>query len=166
MEPTYDSVAKWLDGYFRDVGENQGPIETVRNLRAYFTPDFEFWMYTGRSPSQPLSRDELLVLFVHPGFHEKLSPNYYVIDVKRLIAVVQFEVQFVDQSSGTTWPPVQASAHYHLALDENKDLKIKKIEYWTQNFSPDIYGSMFQTWEASRQKGLVGLAKDYLNAKR
>ncbi len=166
MEPTYEGIAEWLDGYFRDVGENQGPIETVSNLRGYFTPDFEFWMYTGRTPGQPLSRDELLLLFVHPGFYEKLSSNYYVIDVKRLIAVVQLEVQFTDQSSGTTWPPIQASAHYHLALDENKDLKIGRIQYWTQIFSSDIYGSMYQTWEASRQKALVGLARGYLNANR
>jgi hypothetical protein len=166
MEPTYESITEWLDGYFMGVSENQGPIETVRNLRDYFTSDFEFLMYTARSPNLRLSRDELMVLFVHPGLHERLSPNYYAIDVKQLIAVVQFEVQFTDQSSGTTWPPMQASAHYHLTADENKNLKIRKIQYWAQTFSPDVYGSMFQAWEASRQKALADLAKEYLNTKR
>jgi hypothetical protein len=167
MEPTYEGIVEFFDGYFQDIAKNQGRIETVCKLRDYFAPDFEFVMYTSRTwaPGKALSRDDLLLLFIHPEFHEKLSPNYYVIDVKRVTAVVQFEVEFTDQSSGTTWPPIQASAHYHLALDENKNLKIKKIQYWTQIFSPDVYGSMYQTWEASRQNALVGLAKEYLNVK-
>jgi hypothetical protein len=165
MEATYESVAEWLDGYFKDVNKNQGPIETVVNLREYFTPDFEFWFYTNESLPKPFFRDDLLMLFVHPGLQEALSPQYYAIDVKQLIAVVQFEMRFVDQSSGTEWPPKQASCHYHLALDKDRGFRIKKIQYWTETFT-EAFVSLFQTWEASRQKVLVDLAKGYLNAER
>ena len=82
MNPTYENIGTWLDTYFEDVNRQQGPIETIPNLRKYFTTDFEFWMYTGRaSLKRPLSLDGLLVLFVHPGLHEGLVPQYYVIDV-------------------------------------------------------------------------------------
>ena len=39
MNPSYESIAKWLDVYFEDVNKQQGPIETVPNLRKYFAPD-------------------------------------------------------------------------------------------------------------------------------
>jgi hypothetical protein len=166
MDLTYEKAIKWFDAYFEDVNRNQGPIETVPNLRKYFTPDFEFWMYTGRaSMKRPLSRDELLMLFVHPGLHEALTPQYYVVDIKRMIVVVQFEIRFVDQSSGKAWPPKQASAHYHLVIDENDALRIKKIQYWTESFQPDLFASLYASWEAYREKALVALATDYLNAK-
>jgi len=165
MEPTYEGIAEWLDGYFAAVNKNQGRIETVVNLREYFTSDFEFRMYTGRlSAQQGLSRDELLLLFIHPGLQEELSAQYYVIDVKRLIAVVQFKVQFTDRSSGTSWPPIQASAHYHLALDKDRGFRVKKIQYWTETFT-DAFVTLFQTWEARRQEVLTGLGKAFLNAK-
>jgi len=166
MDLTYEKAAKWFDAYFEDVNRQQGPIETVPNLRKYFTADFEFWMYTGRaSMKRPLSRDELLMLFVHPGLHEALKPQYYVIDAKRMIVVVQFEIRFVDQSSGTTWPPKQASAHYHLAVDENNKLRIKKIQYWTETFPPDVFASLYTSWDAYREKALRALATSYLNTK-
>ena len=161
MEPTYEAIAEWLDGYFASVNKNQGPIETVVNLRDYFTPDFQFVAFTVRPEKKPLSREDLLVLFVHPGFQEDLTPNYYVIDVKRLIAVAQFEERFTDRSSGTSWPPVQASAHYHLVPDKDRGFKIKKILFWVETFT-DAFALMFQMWEAQRQEALVDLAKGYL----
>jgi hypothetical protein len=163
MNPTYENIGTWLDTYFEDVNRQQGSIETIPNLRKYFTIDFEFWMYTGRaSLKRPLSLDGLLLLFVHPGLHEGLVPQYYVIDVKRMIAVVQFEIRFVDEASGTNWPPRQASAHYHLVIDENNDLRIKKIQYWTETFTPDAFASLYASWDSYREKALLALATNYL----
>ena len=128
MDVTYENILGWFDTYFEDANKNQGPLETVPNLKKYFTADFEFMMYTAPPFfTPPLSREELLMLFVHPGLHEALRPQYYVVDVKQMIVVVQFEIQFTDEPSGKTWPTKQASAHYHLKLDEAGDLKIKKF---------------------------------------
>jgi hypothetical protein len=166
MELTYEKARKWLDTYFEDVNRNQGSIEVVPNLKKYFTADFEFWMYTGRaSMTRPLHRDRFLVLFVHPGLHETLTPQYYVVDVRQMIVVVQFEVRFVDQLSGTAWPPKQASAHYHLVFDENEEPKIKKIQYWTESFEPEVFASMYSSWDDYREKALMSLAIDYINEK-
>jgi hypothetical protein len=165
MDVTYESLSKWLDTYFEDVNRNQGPIELVLNLKKYFAEDLEFWMYTAPPfVHPPLSREELLILFVHPGLHERLVPNYYVIDVKRMLVVVQFEIRFTDEISGTAFPPKQASAHYHLVLDEKGDLKIKKIQYWTQSFAADVMASMYKAWNDYREKALVDLATTYIVA--
>jgi hypothetical protein len=95
--------------------------------------------------------------FIHPGLHEALMPNYYVIDVKRRIVVVQFQIEFVDEQSGEKWPPLQASAHYHLVPDESEGLKIKLIKYWTQSSTEDLT-SLFDLWNACKEKALLGLA--------
>jgi hypothetical protein len=152
MRLSKDDIAKWLDLYFRDVDQNQGNIETVSNLARYFTPDLEFVMHTApaSSTTTPKNRDTLLMSFVHPGLHEQLIPHYYVIDLEQMIVVVQFEIRFSDEPTGQTWSPVQASAHYHLKVDEDKELKIQKIEYWTGPL-PD---GIMQYWALRRQEAL------------
>ena len=166
MEVTYENMLKWFDVYFEDVNNNQGPLEKVVNLKKYFTSDFEFMMYTAPSFFEPpLSREELLMLFVHPGLHEALRPQHYVVDVKQMMVVVQFELQFTDEPSGKEFPPKQASAHYHLILEENKDLKIKKIQYWTESSPPDVMAPMYALWTEYREKALTDLGMDFINSR-
>lgn len=153
MEITYENVAKWFDDYFEACNKNMGPLETVPKLEKYFAPDLEFCMYTAPDwVKEPLSREGLLMLMVHPGLHEELTPQYYVIDVKRMVVVVQFQIQFNDEPSGKVWSPVQASCHYHIMLDESRDLKIKKIQYWTEAASPNDLALLFDLWDKYREQ--------------
>ena len=69
-------------------------------------------------------------------------------------------VRFSDEPSGKKWPPIQASAHYHLVFDEGGDLKIKRINYWTQSSKEDLQ-DLFDLWLGCKEKALEGLAKDY-----
>jgi len=169
-EVTYDELSQWLDGYFQAVNGNQGDLDKVVKLTKYFTADFQFVMYTrtkeafgGPFPQGPSSRSQLLLLFVHPGLLERLSPQYYVIDLKRMIAVVQFEVQFFDESTGNACtPPLQNSAHYHLVL-ENGDLKITKIQYWTE-LPQAPTDEMYKLWVDSYNKEVAAFALNYINA--
>ena len=160
MEFTYESALQWFEDYYKDVDRSQGNLQTVPNLEKYFTPDLEFIMYTGPASSSttPRSHDTLLMSFVHPGLHETLIPRYYVVDVKQMIVVVQFEIRFSDKPSGQTWPPIQASAHYHLVLDEKKDLRIKKIHYWTGPIPEEIR----ELWAERRNEALVAHAMSFI----
>ena len=144
MEFTYEGVQKWFDGYFEDVGKNQGDLETVPNLKKYFTSDFELTMYTAPSSSRKISmsRDALLISFVHPGLQEDIVPQCTIIDLKQKIVAVQFEIRFSDKVSGGKWDPVQASAHYHLILDENKDMPVIVNTGYSQ------YRDNFMSWAA------------------
>jgi len=78
-----------------------------------------------------------------------------------MIVVVQFEIRFSDEPSGKKWPPLQASAHYHLEADENSDVKIRRIHYWTETLPADL----FEFWGRYREEALASLATDYINAK-
>jgi hypothetical protein len=161
MELTYGNILKWFDGYFEDVRKNQGDLKTVPNLRKYFTPDLELMMYTAPSapPAKAMSRDALLVSFVHPGLQEDIEPHYCAVDLTKMIVVVQFEIRFSDKPSGKTWAPLQASAHYHLVVDENKELKIRKIFYWTEA----LPGDLFEYWAKHREEALTAYALSFIN---
>jgi hypothetical protein len=162
MDPTYENIKKWFDRYFEDVRVNQGDLETVPNLKKYFTDDFELMMYTAPSPPprKPMSRDALLISFVHPGLQEDISPRHYAVDLKQMIVAVQFEIRFSDKPSGREWPPLQASAHYHLMIDKNQNLKIRRIQYWTEALPQDL----FEYWSRHREEALTKQALNYINA--
>jgi hypothetical protein len=163
MELTRENVLKWFEGYFKDINKNQGDLETVPNLKKYFTTEIEFLMYTSpRTPTakRPVPREHFLMFFVHPGLFEELIPRYFVVDVEQMIVVVQFEIRFGDKPSSRSWPPIQASAHYHLKLEENKELRIGKIHYWTEALPEEV----FEFWAKRRDDALTEYAMSYINA--
>ena len=163
MELTYENILKWFEGYFEEVRKSQGAMETVPNLRKYFAPDLQLMMYTapGSPPAKPMSRDALLLSFVHPGLHEDIIPRCYVIDAKQMIVVVQFEIRFRDNPGRKEWIPIQASAHYRLGVDSNRELKIKRIDYWTEPLPADL----FEVWSKYRNEALAALALGFINSK-
>jgi hypothetical protein len=127
MELTYENVVKWFDEYYAAFNKNAGPLKTVPNMEKYFAPELEFWPYNMPGDTQPGSREDLLRTMIHPGLHEELTPKEYVVDLKRMVVVVRFQLQFNDEPSGRVWPAKQASCHYHLKQDENNELKVTKI---------------------------------------
>jgi hypothetical protein len=163
MELTYEDILKWFEGYFEEVRRSQGAVETVPNLKKYFAPDLELMLYTapGSPPAKSMSRDALLLSFVHPGLHEDIIPRFYVIDIKQKVVVVQFEIRFRDKKAKKEWVPLQASAHYHLGIDAKKELKIKRINYWTEPLPADL----FEVWSRYRDEALAALALGFINAK-
>jgi len=163
MEFTYENILKWFDDYFEEVRRSQGALETVPNLKKYFAPDLQLMMYTAPSapPVKPMTRDALLLSFVHPGLHEDIIPKHFVVDVKQKIVAVQFEIRFSDKPSGKEWTPLQASAHYHLVVDENKTLKIGRIQYWTEA----LPGDLFEFWAKHRDEALGAHAIRFINTK-
>jgi hypothetical protein len=132
MSITREALIKWFDAYFDSFNRNNGPLATVVKMKQYFTVDLEFWPYNMPGP-KPSNREALLITMVHPGLHEHLTPVEYTIDLSKMIAVVQFKVQFTDVPSGKVWPPKYTSTHYHLALDEANQPKIKKIIYFMEH---------------------------------
>jgi len=161
MEFTYEMISKWLDIYFDQVCKNQGDLKTVPNLKKFFASDLQLTMHTAPSRAPVImSRDALLISFVHPGLQEDILPRCYIIDIKQMIVAVQFEIQFQDEPSGKKWAPLQASAHYHLTADGTGTLQISKIEYWTEALPNDL----FDIWAQRRTEALTKHAMVFINA--
>ncbi len=163
---TREQISTWLDEYFEAANRLQGPVESVAGLSRYFAPDMQFIMYTPPPfMTPPLSREELLMTFVHPGIHEQLTPKYYVIDTESMLAVVQFELQFHHAESGKTWRPLLASAHYHLRQDADGEIVIGKILYWTQSHPGDSdFESLFALWTSDKEQALVQFGMKHFKA--
>jgi hypothetical protein len=167
MELTYENVVNFFDGYIKAFNKYAGPLETVPNMLKYYTPDFEWWSYGRPSVDRkPTSRDYLLMTMVHPGIHEELTPRQFIVDLKQMVCVVQFQYQWTDERTGTIMPPGEASAHYTFVLDENKDLKIKKLQYWTTGSLPATDGkpSILDLARQYREEVLVELATSWMKA--
>jgi len=152
MKISYDSIVKWFDAYFEDFNQKNGPLETSRQMEKYFTPDLEFWAYN-QPGDKPAYRDGLLRTMVHPGLHEHLTPIEYIVDLKQLMVVVRFKVQFSDQPSGKVWPSKETSTHYTLIQDPDGELKIKKIMYFMEHRPPEE-SSYRELWTKYRDQAL------------
>jgi hypothetical protein len=152
MEFTYDNVRKWFEDYFNTFNKYSEDPKTVSKMEKYFTPDLQFISYI-LNVERPTSREGLLNIMVHPGFHEELTPEDIIIDEKRQAVAVILRVQFTEESTGTVFPAKHNSAHYHLIQDENGELKIKKISYFTEHTPPDG-PNMRDLMEKYREKAL------------
>ena len=150
MEFTYDNVKTWFDNYFQTFNENEGNPETVPNMRKFFTPDLEFFSYNVPY-DRPASLEGLLRAMEHPGFSEAFTPQDYVIDEKRMVVVAHLILQFTEKSTGEVFPARHASAHYYLVQDENNDLKITKILYFTE-FTPPGEPSIMERMRKYREE--------------
>jgi hypothetical protein len=56
VDITHETISAWMDGYFRAVSENMGPLETVPKLGKLFTEDFVTSATLRRQP--PTSPEE------------------------------------------------------------------------------------------------------------
>ncbi len=153
MKITYDNIVKWFDVYFDTFNNNQGNFDTVPAIAKYFLPDLEFWGYNALG-KRPSNKEELLMTMIHPGLHEHLTPREYIVDLKKLIVVVQFQVQFKDEPSGKVWPAKQTSTHYHLVQDDKGELKIKKILYFMEH-RPASEGDYKVLWAKYREQAVA-----------
>jgi hypothetical protein len=160
MNFTYEYVSEWFEHYFENVRKYQGNPKTVPNLKSHFTPDLELVMHTAPPFPLRMSRDELLLSFIHPGLQEDITPRQFVVDLKQVTVAVQFEINFRDEPLKKRWPPLQASAHYQLILDKNEILRIKRIDYWTQALPADL----LEIWAKRREEALAKLALSCINA--
>lgn len=165
MGPTYNQVKKWFDGYFNAVNECMGPLETVPQIGRFLTPDLQFVMHTAPPfIKSPLSREEFLLALVHPGLKDRMTPKYYAIDLKQMVTVARIEVRFSDESSGEELTaPIQASCHYHFVVDQNDEIKIDLIEYWTE--SQPAEPRLFEMMVRTKDDALNALALDWLESK-
>jgi hypothetical protein len=153
MKITYDNLVKWLDSYFETFNKYQGTFESVKKIGEYLSPDLEFHAYN-LPGGMTNTRDGLLLSMVHPGLHEHITPHEYLADVKKLIVVIFFEAQFSDIPSGKVWPVRQFSAHYHLGFDDNNELKIKKVYFFSEHRPAEESGYR-ELWLKYREQALA-----------
>jgi hypothetical protein len=142
MELTYENMVKHMDNYFADYNRYGGDPKTLPNMLKYYTPDILLYSYAMKAEALPLER--ILQAMTHVGLHEEFTPNYYVVDEQRKIVVVQMKNQFTEESTHKTFPAKELSVHYHFLQDKKGDIKINKIQFFTEAGNPNEGDSMMK----------------------
>jgi hypothetical protein len=169
MELTYENVSAWFDQYFKEVVANIGPLETVPKNGKFFTDDFTYAYHTVPATAEftrgLASREQLLSQMVHPGLREIIKPKYYAINLKEMICVVRFEDNMVADSGELVAQPFQASAHYTFVPAADTGIKIKLLEYWTSNQTPENIAKTQAAWFKYSKDAFKGIVFDWLRAR-
>ncbi|HLA80685.1 MAG TPA: hypothetical protein VJP78_03500 [Thermoleophilia bacterium] len=167
---TQEQVSAWMDMYFAEVRECIGSLEKVPRLGKLFTDDFEFVYYTPPATAEftgaRTSREGLLKEMIHPGLKEIIEPYYYTFNMEKLIVCARFNDRTVDEETGRDIvPPFQASAHYTLVPAEDTGLKIKQIEYWTENQLPENIAITQAAWFKNSRPAFENIIHEWLKAR-
>ena len=139
MELTYDNIVKWMKDYFQAYSNYGQDPETAHRMHDYFAPDLEFVPYIAALRKDMTSRDTFLqVTSSHPSWYETLTPEDITVDEKRGVAVVLFRLEVIDKKTGEVVVKKRAMSHYQLVLDENKTIKIRKIQFFWEVLPPGV----------------------------
>jgi hypothetical protein len=136
MELTYDTIVKYMQDYFKTFNAYGQNPRTIHKLDDYFAPDLEFFPYVS-GVGHVNSREEFYkVLLSHPSGNEKLTPDDIIVDLKRQAVVVLIHAEITDSKTKDMLVDKHYFVLYPLALDENKTLKIKKIQLFWEVLAP------------------------------
>ncbi len=134
MELNYDSIQKWMKDYFETYNLYAQNPDTVHKMDKFFAPDMEFIPYVaslkGPEGSVKSREDFYKILAGHPSSYETFVPEDIVIDDRRGVVVVLLKVQVFDSKTKKVLLKKSYLPWYKLILDENKNIKIKKIQFF------------------------------------
>lgn len=166
MEITFESVSAFFDDYFNTLEECMGPIEKVPKIARFFAEDmeFHFMSYNEFSPGRPLTREEVLGIFIHPGVKEKIVPLYYTVNLKEKICVVLFEDQISD-STGNLGKKFYCSVHYTFRQEADGSLKIIKILDFTGDQDPEEVRMHLGKFSAAGKAAVDKVLVEWLKAR-
>jgi hypothetical protein len=166
MEINYETVSAWFDKYFETVAKTS-EIESIPGFARFFTEDFEYTYYT-MPPVDVLSekadREGILKSFMHPGIHELIRPEYYLMDLKKLIVAVRLYDQIVSDTAGVI-AKFNGCAIYFMVPAEDMGIKIRKIEFFTENQSPESIEIQNKEYAKSTPVAFNKLFSDWLKLK-
>ncbi len=140
MELNYDTIQKWMKDYFETYNLYAQNPDTVHKMDKFFAPDMEFIPYVAslKGTEGPVNSRENFykILAGHPSSYETFKPEDIVIDDKRGVVVVLLKVQVFDSRTEKVLLRKSYLPWYKLILDENKDIKIQKIQFFWEVMPP------------------------------
>ncbi len=158
---TREQIATWLDVYFEAANDNQGAMESVaRAQQVLRRTTSQFWMYTPPPfMTPPLSREELLMTFVHPGHPRAAHPQ--LLRHRRGDPAGGRAVRAAVHPHGVGKDLARAAGERPLPPERRAATAgsvIGKILYWTQSHPDpvgDDFGSLFTLWGNAKEQALV-----------
>ncbi len=142
MELTYDSIMEFFQEYFPAYNAYAQDPGTTQEMYKYYTPDLEFVPYVD-GLEHMTSRDEFLsIMSSHPSSFETIVPQDIIIDEKHAVVCVLAKTEVTDWNTGDVLVKKSYLPRYYLILDENRTIKIKRMEFFWEVLppgSPDVH---------------------------
>jgi hypothetical protein len=136
MESDYDSIMKFMKGYFEAFSTYGQDVKTIHRMHEYLAPDLEFIPLIAGN-ARISGRDEFLSLMsAHPSSIERLTPEDIMVDERRKTAVVLIKTEIIDSATGKVLVTKRYHVLYQLGLDEKKTFKIQKILFFEEILPP------------------------------
>ena len=138
MELTYDAMVEFMEEYFPVYSEYGQEPATADRMHDYYAPDFVFIGYVGFPEPVVYPSAEAFVRFdlSHPSSYERLTAEDITVDERRNVVFAIIKFEFVDRKTGEVLAEERGVSQYHLALDENGTIKIKKLLFFPQRVAP------------------------------
>jgi hypothetical protein len=166
MEITNENVSAWFDKYFETVAKTS-EIESIPGFARFFTEDFEYVYYT-MPPVEVLSdkadREGILKSFMHPGIHEIIKPEFYLMDLKKMIVAVRLYDQIISDTAGVI-AKFNGCAIYYMVPAKDMGIKIRKIEFFTENQSPESIEIQNKEYAKSKPGAIDRVISEWLKSK-
>jgi hypothetical protein len=142
MELDYDTIQKWMKDYFQTYNLYAQNPDTIHKMDRFFAPNMEFFPYVAslKEPGEPVnSREDFYkILAGHPSSYEMFEPEDIVIDERRGLVVALLQVQVFDSKTNEVLLRKSYLPLYKLILDENRDIKIKTIQFFWEVMPPGV----------------------------
>ncbi len=136
MELTYENIMAFMDEYFKAYNAYAQDPKTTHRMHDYMAPNFEFIPYVA-GLEHTTARDEFLsIMSSHPSSYETITPEDIVIDERRKVVVVLARTEVVDRKTGKVVVEKSYLPRYQLGLDENKAIKIQKLQFFWEVLPP------------------------------
>ena len=136
MDLTYDNIMQFFQEYFPAYNAYAQDPDTIQEMYKYYAPDLEFVPYVA-GLEHMTSRDEFLeTMSSHPSSFETIVPEDVIIDEKRAVVAVLAKTEVTDWGTGDVLVKKSYLPRYYLTLDENRDIKIKKLEFFWEVLPP------------------------------
>lgn len=137
IQLTYDNMLAFMHRYSEDYSKWCNEPESIDKLERYWASDFvaKAFMHLEGQPYpfvQNLGQFKNFILKGHADIEEKLIPVEILIDERKSKATVLLRIQKTVKKSRVVFN-FDAMALYQLTADQDKTIKIKSLEIFTDN---------------------------------
>ena len=142
MKPIYDEIVKFMNDYFNTYNTYAQNEKTVHRMDDYYMPDVVFVPYVAAfgGPKNALTkREDFYRTFIdHPTRYEQFEGYEIAVDERKMIAMALIHVALFESGTDRELLKKHYLVQYHLRLDDENKLKIKKILYFWETLAPEL----------------------------
>jgi hypothetical protein len=128
MGSMYNNIMHFMEEYFPAFSQYSQVAENHRLMDKFYAPELCF------DDNVAVSREQWYkACLSHPAILDILKPEHLFIDEKQKEVGALLTTQYVDRATGKLLLEVKMNVLYYLNIDQNKDIKIRKVRVFVES---------------------------------